>query len=37
MAIHIKSADEISLMKEAAEILIEAHELVAAHLTEGVY
>lgn len=36
MAIHIKSADEISLMKQAAEILIEAHELVAAHLAEGI-
>lgn len=36
MAIHIKSADEISLMREAAEILIEAHELVAAHIKEGI-
>lgn len=36
MAIHIKSADEISLMREAAEILIEAHDLVAAHIKEGI-
>ena len=36
MAIHIKSADEISLMREAAEILIEAHNLVAAHVKEGI-
>ncbi len=36
MAIHIKSADEISLMREAAQILIEAHELVAAHIKVGV-
>lgn len=36
MAIHIKSADEISLMREAAQILIEAHNLVAAHIKEGV-
>ncbi|WP_054739483.1 type I methionyl aminopeptidase [Cellulosilyticum ruminicola] len=36
MPIHIKSADEISLMREAAQILIEAHELVESHLREGI-
>lgn len=36
MAIHIKSADEISLMREAAQILVEAHDLVAAHIKEGI-
>lgn len=36
MAIHIKSDHEISLMREAAEILIEAHELVAEHIRVGV-
>lgn len=36
MAIHIKSTDEISLMREAAQILIEAHELVAAYIKVGV-
>ena len=36
MAIHIKSADEISLMREAAQILIEAHNLVADHIKVGI-
>lgn len=36
MAIHIKSADEISLMREAAQILIEAHNLVAEHIKIGI-
>ena len=36
MAIHIKSDHEINLMREAAEILIEAHELVAQHIRVGV-
>lgn len=36
MPIHIKSADEISLMREAAQILIEAHEIVASHIREGI-
>ena len=36
MAIHIKSADEISLMREAAQILIEAHNLVAEHIKVGI-
>ncbi|MBP3888699.1 MAG: type I methionyl aminopeptidase [Cellulosilyticum sp.] len=36
MAIHIKSDTEINLMREAAEILIEAHELVASHIRVGV-
>ncbi|MEE1073351.1 MAG: type I methionyl aminopeptidase [Cellulosilyticum sp.] len=36
MAIHIKSDNEINLMREAAEILIEAHELVASHIKIGI-
>ena len=36
MAIHIKSAEEISLMREAAQILIEAHNLVADHIKIGI-
>lgn len=36
MAIHIKSDSEINLMREAAEILIEAHELVASHIKIGI-
>ena len=36
MAIQIKSAEEISLMREAAEILIEAHALVASQISEGI-
>ena len=36
MAIHIKSDHEINLMREAALILIEAHELVAKHIRVGV-
>lgn len=36
MAIHIKSAEEISLMREAAQILIEAHNLVAEHIKVGI-
>ena len=36
MAIHIKSAEEISLMREAAQILIEAHNLVADHIKVGI-
>jgi methionyl aminopeptidase len=36
MAIHIKSDTEINLMREAAEILIEAHELVASHIKIGI-
>lgn len=35
MAIHIKSDHEINLMREAAEILIEAHEVVAQHIRVG--
>jgi len=36
MSILIKSHAEISLMKEAAQILIEAHELVAKSIQEGI-
>lgn len=36
MAIHIKSEQEISLMREAAQILIEVHELIAKHIRVGV-
>ena len=36
MAIHIKSDNEINLMREAAEILIEAHEIVASHIKVGI-
>lgn len=36
MPIPIKSDKEIVLMKEAAQILIEAHELVASHVRPGV-
>lgn len=36
MAIHIKSEHEISLMREAAQILIEVHELIAKNIRVGV-
>ncbi|MGL4363151.1 MAG: type I methionyl aminopeptidase [Cellulosilyticaceae bacterium] len=36
MPIPIKSDEEIKLMQESADILIEAHELVAAHIKPGV-
>lgn len=36
MPISIKSDAEIILMRNAAEILIEAHEVVAKHLQEGI-
>ncbi len=36
MAIHIKSEEEICLMREAAGILIEAHELLAKNIQVGI-
>lgn len=36
MPIHIKSDEEIRLMQEAAQILIETHELVAEHVKAGI-
>ena len=36
MAISIKSDHEISLMREAGQILIEAHEVVAEHIRVGI-